>query len=127
MGENFKQDHAAAFKQQQCQAYRRELKQDTLFSRTTHALERTYACTAYAPVDERLIGAQVLLWLRGNAVVVVHGNRELGRLVEDDASLMAAIIRAEPHCPGMALGEIDDVSAATGEFHVRLVDHSEDE
>lgn len=126
MGERFLQNRAASFTQQQCLAYERELKTGNLFSRTTAALQRTFSCTGGAPVSE-LCGARVFLKPRGDKVVVIHGNAEIGCVVDADAGEVAQAIASETHCPGMALAVVEEAASVTGEFAVRIVDHSEEE
>jgi hypothetical protein len=89
-------------------------------------LQRTFSCTGGAPVSE-LCGARVFLKPRGDGVVVIHGNVEIGSIVGTDANEVAQAIASEAHCPGMALAVIEEAAAITGEFAVRIVDHSEEE
>ena len=126
MGERFRQNRAAAFVQQQCFAYERELKTANLFSRTTKALQRTFSCTGRAPISG-FVGARVFLRLRGEGVMVIHGNAEIGCVVGEDAAEVALAIESEPQCPGMALAVIEEASSVTGEFAVRVIDHTEEE
>lgn len=127
MGEGWKHKRAASFTQQQCFAYERELKTSNLFSRTTKALERTFSCTAGAPVSG-LVSQRVFLKPRADGgIVVIHGNAEIGAVVGEDAAEIAQAIESEPHCPGMALAVIDEASSIAGEFLVRIIDHTEEE
>jgi hypothetical protein len=126
MGERWKQMRAASFTHQQDAAYERELKKGTLFSRTAKALERTFSCTGSVPVAN-LVGTHVLLKPCGGAVSVIHGNAEIGCVIGDDAAEVALAIDSEPHCPGMALAVVEDAASVTGEFAVRIVDHTEEE
>ncbi|MEZ4361106.1 MAG: hypothetical protein R3B48_13055 [Kofleriaceae bacterium] len=125
MGERWKHARAASFAQQQCSAYERELKTATLFSRTAKALEQTYACTGDLPVAE-LVGTQVLLKVDGNSVAVLHGNSEIGRVVAADERAVSLAITSEPHCPGMALGVVEEAASVAGEFVVRIINHTEE-
>lgn len=126
MGERFRQNRAAAFVQQQCFAYERELKTANLFSRTTKALQRTFSCTGPAPISG-LVGARVFLRPHGDGVLVIHGNAEIGYVVGEDAGEVVQVIESEPQCPGMALAVIDEAAVVTGEFAVRIIDHTEEE
>jgi hypothetical protein len=117
---------AASFTHQQCTAYERELKTGNLFSRTTKALERTFSCTGSDPVVG-LVGTYVFLKPRNGAVWVIHGNVEIGCVVGEDAAEVILAIESEPHCPGMALAVVEEAASVTGEFTVRIVDHTEEE
>jgi hypothetical protein len=126
MGERWRQKRAASFTQQQCFAYERELKTGNLFSRTTKVLERTFSCTGCVPVAD-LVGARVFLKPCNGGVSVIHGNADIGCVVGEDAGEVALAIESEPHCPGMALAVVEEAASVTGEFAVRIVDHTEEE
>lgn len=125
MGERWLASRAESFTHQQCAAYERELETGNLFSRTAGVLERTFACTGCASVAG-LVGERILLKLC-DGVSVVHGNTEVGCVVGEDASEVALAIESEPHCSGIALGVVVEASSVTGEFTVRIVDHTEEE
>lgn len=126
MGERWKQMRAASFTHQQDAAYERELKKGNLFSRTTKALERAFSCTGSEPVVG-LVGTYVILEPRNGSVSVIQGNTPIGCVVDEDAAEVALAIESEPHCPGRALAVVEEAASATGEFAVRIVDHTEEE
>jgi hypothetical protein len=126
MGERFRQVRARAFKQQQCRAYELELEAATLFSRTPDVLQQSYCCESKMPVD-RLVGEKVMVQPRNTGVAIIHGNVEIGRVSDSDASAVARAISEEPHCPGFAMAVIEDGSSLTSEFDIRLVDHRKED
>lgn len=126
MGERFIQARARGFKQQQCRHYQLVLKEATLYSRTPDVLHQSYCCESTTPVYE-LIGKQVLVKPCDDGVAVIHGNVEIGRVVVSDAAEVARAIGAEPHCPGLGVAVIEDASAATTAFEIRLLDHTQED
>lgn len=126
MGERFIQARARAFKQQQCRHYRLVLKKATLFSRTPDVLHQSYCCESTVPVHE-LIGKKVLVKPGDDGVTIIDGNVPIGRVMSSDAAEIARAIGAEPHCPGLGVAVIEDASAATTAFEIRLVDHTKED
>jgi hypothetical protein len=127
MGERIQQERAKAFKQQQCRAYEDELGRANLFSGREDLLERSFCGEALEPIPQ-LVGKRVLVVPDEKGVGIVDGNVAIGVITDEDAVVLAEAIVREPHCPGFAVGVIDDASAITNEFQIRLIDHSgEDE
>lgn len=127
MGERWKQDRAHDFKQFQCSSYEEELKSSNLYSRDRDVLKRSFACEGPAPAYSHIDQLVRLQPTGDGGVSVIHGNAEIGRFADAETARAVEAITSEPHCPGFALGKVTDASSIVGEFHVRIVDHSEDE
>lgn len=124
MGERMKTARAAAYQEFQCRSHERELERGDLFSRTTGAFERTFACVSTRPRAE-LEKAKVLVMLRGGGVVaVIHGNEEVACVAPGDADDLAQAISDEPLCAGMAVAVVEEASSITPELVLRLVSHA---
>jgi hypothetical protein len=127
MGERWKQERAQNFEQQQCRSYEKELKSSNLYSRDRDVLKRSFACEGSAPAYGYVDQVVRLQPTGDGGVLVLHGNAEIGRFADAETARAVEAISSEPHCPGFALGEVTDASSIVGEFHVRMIDHSEDE
>lgn len=124
MGEQMKQKHAKGYKQCADRAFERDLLTANLFSHAPDVLNRAYNCRGLRPlVDE--IGRSVTLHPKGANVSVVLGNELVGT-VTDDSEALASSIAGERHCPNFAVGTIDEASSASGDFVVRVADHTEE-
>ena len=124
MGEQFKRNRAKSYKQYADRAHERELKTATLFSHAPDTLERAYNCEGNAPVAT-LVGETVTLHPTDDGVHIVHGSKDIGKVLDSGREL-AQRIRDESNCPGFALGRIDEASEASPDFIVTVRDHTED-
>ena len=90
MGEDFKRERAKNFRHQQVVDHDREFNQRNLLNERREILEREYTCE----LETGDMPDEVIVAVRGEKIVVLAGNRDIGRVADDDGRSLEEVLRA---------------------------------